>query len=63
MINEGEYGTELMDDGWTAVTIDRKRSAQFEHTIAVTPTGVEVLTVQNDTGSWEPPGRVQIEEC
>jgi methionyl aminopeptidase len=35
---------DLWSDGWTVVTKDRLRSAQFEHTIAVTPTGAEVLT-------------------
>ena len=47
---------EILDDGWTAVTIDGKLSAQYEHTLAVTKDGVRVLTVQNDEGRWEPPG-------
>jgi len=34
------------DDGWTVVTDDGKLSAQFEHTVAVTKTGVEVLTLR-----------------
>ena len=59
MINEGEPGTELWDDGWTAVTVDGKLSAQFEHTLVRTDDGVRVLTVQNDQGHWEPPGRYQ----
>ncbi|MBF2058179.1 MAG: type I methionyl aminopeptidase [Cyanobacterium sp. T60_A2020_053] len=45
MINEGTWEADMLDDGWTAVTKDRKLSAQFEHTIAVTKTGVEILTV------------------
>lgn len=45
MINEGTWEVEVLDDGWTAVTRDRKLSAQFEHTIAVTPSGVEILTM------------------
>ncbi len=57
MINEGVFACRVLDDGWTAVTADGERSAQFEHTIAVTPEGVEILTIQNDDGSWEPPGR------
>ena len=57
MINAGHFGTRVLSDGWTAVTIDGKRSAQFEHTIAVTAEGCEILTCQNATGSWEPPGR------
>ncbi|MGF1479898.1 MAG: type I methionyl aminopeptidase [Cyanophyceae cyanobacterium] len=44
MINEGTYEAEVLEDGWTAVTKDRKLSAQFEHTIAVTKEGVEILT-------------------
>ncbi|UKP00167.1 type I methionyl aminopeptidase [Nostoc sp. UHCC 0870] len=44
MINEGTYEVEMLNDGWTAVTRDRKLSAQFEHTIVVTEDGVEILT-------------------
>ena len=44
MINEGSYKTKLLKDGWTAVTVDKSLSAQFEHTIAVTEEGVFVLT-------------------
>lgn len=36
MINEGAYDVEVLDDGWTAVTKDRKLSAHFEHSIAIT---------------------------
>ncbi|MEB3290677.1 MAG: type I methionyl aminopeptidase [Leptolyngbya sp.] len=45
MINIGSHEAEIMADGWTALTVDRQLSAQFEHTVAVTPTGVEVLTL------------------
>ncbi len=48
MINQGTRRTETQDDGWTVVTGDRKLSAQFEHTVAVTATGVEVLTLRRD---------------
>ena len=44
MITMGAYEHHVWDDGWTAVTIDRKRTAQFEHTILVTDDGAEVLT-------------------
>lgn len=44
MINEGTYEAEMLDDGWTAITRDRKLSAQYEHTIAVTQEGCEILT-------------------
>ena len=45
MINAGTWQAQVLDDGWTAVTVDGKLSAQFEHTIAITPDGnVEILT-------------------
>ncbi len=44
MINAGGFLLRILSDGWTAVTLDDKWSAQFEHTIAVTKTGCEVLT-------------------
>ena len=44
MINEGARHTRLLPDGWTVVTKDRKLSAQWEHTVAVTADGVEILT-------------------
>ena len=44
MINLGTYETELQEDDWTVLTADRKLSAQFEHSLAVTRTGAEVLT-------------------
>lgn len=44
MINEGSPHCEILDDDWTAVTIDKKLSAQAEHTILVTDDGYEVLT-------------------
>jgi methionyl aminopeptidase len=45
MINEGDWRLHTLSDGWTAVTNDGKLSAQFEHTVAVTEDGVEILTV------------------
>jgi methionyl aminopeptidase len=56
MINGGDYHTKLLADGWTAVTTDGKLSAQFEHTLAVTTTGVEILTALHADGAWEAPG-------
>lgn len=44
MINEGRADLRILSDKWTAVTVDGKMSCQFEHTIAVTDTGCEVLT-------------------
>jgi methionyl aminopeptidase len=45
MINAGGEATRLLDDGWTVVTRDGRRSAHFEHTIACTEHGPEVLTL------------------
>jgi len=45
MINLGTYDWTMWSDGWTIVTADLKRSAQFEHTVLVTGTGVEILTL------------------
>ena len=44
MINMGTQEVKVLDDGWTVVTTDGKRSAHFEHTIAITPEGPEILT-------------------
>lgn len=44
MINAGTPGVRILDDGWTAVTQDGRRSAHFEHTVAVTENGPEILT-------------------
>ena len=44
MISLGTYQHRMLKDGWTAVTADGKRTAQFEHTVLVTDTGVDVLT-------------------
>nr|WP_146089157.1 type I methionyl aminopeptidase [Amnimonas aquatica] len=46
MINAGTHHTKLLPDGWTVVTKDHKLSAQWEHTILVTETGIEVLTAR-----------------
>ncbi len=45
MLNLGTHEWEMWDDGWTVVTADRRRSAQFEHTIVVTDSGAEILTL------------------
>lgn len=49
MINAGKRDIKHMPDGWTVVTKDRSLSAQWEHTILVTSTGFEVLTVSEGT--------------
>lgn len=48
MLNQGSRRVSTLDDDWTVVTADGKLSAQFEHTVAVTATGVEVLTLRGD---------------
>ena len=48
MLNQGEAKVKLKNDGWTVVTRDKKLSAQWEHTIAVTADGYEVLTLRDD---------------
>ena len=44
MVNQGSYETTKLADGWTIVTTDGRLSAQFEHTVGVTETGVEIFT-------------------
>ncbi|MCH6562830.1 MAG: type I methionyl aminopeptidase [Deltaproteobacteria bacterium] len=44
MVNLGEAGVEILEDGWTATTIDDKLSSHFEHTVAITSHGPEILT-------------------
>ena len=45
MVTAGRATTRLLDDGWTVVTADGSRAAHFEHTVAITDNGPEVLTV------------------
>ena len=45
MLTLGTTEWDMWDDGWTVVTKDRRRSAQFEHTLVVTDTGAEILTL------------------
>ncbi len=45
MINEGDYSTITLKDGWTAVTKDKKLSAQFEHTVGIKSDGCEIFTL------------------
>lgn len=48
MINAGKKFTKLLGDGWTAVTKDRRPSAQWEHTLVVTADGAEILTKRKE---------------
>jgi methionyl aminopeptidase len=53
MLNAGQGETKELSDGWTVVTKDRSLSAQWEHMVAVTSSGYEVLTPWPDgTGSY-----------
>ena len=54
MINEGEHQTKMLNDGWTAVSKDKKLSAQFEHTIGITDTGYEVFTLSKNKLDYPP---------
>ena len=54
MINEGDYKTKMLSDGWTAVSKDKKLSAQFEHTVGITETGYEIFTLSK-FGLDQPP--------
>jgi methionyl aminopeptidase len=51
MVNLGSKRTRSLSDGWTVVTADGERSAHFEHTVAVTENGYEVLTAMDNTTS------------
>ena len=57
MINAGKKDIRVLGDGWTVVTKDHSLSAQWEHTVLVTPTGFEVLTVSE--GAPPPPAFIQ----
>ncbi|MBL4854829.1 MAG: type I methionyl aminopeptidase [Robiginitomaculum sp.] len=54
MINLGRAHTKVLADGWTAVTRDKKLTAQFEHSLGVTATGVEIFT-KSPAGFDRPP--------
>jgi methionyl aminopeptidase len=48
MINQGKRHCKLLPDDWTVITKDRKLSAQWEHTLLVTPNGVDILTIREE---------------
>ena len=54
MVNLGKHPVKLLADGWTAVTRDKSLSAQFEHSVGVTETGVEIFTLSR-AGLDKPP--------
>lgn len=62
MINLGSHRDKTWPDGWTSATEDGQRSAQFEHTLLITPTGCELLTARLPTSPplwWETEERHQ----
>jgi len=48
MVNLGKAGVKVLADKWTVVTRDKSLTAQFEHTLAVTETGCEILTLPSN---------------
>jgi methionyl aminopeptidase len=54
MITLGTYDYDIWDDTWTVVTKDRQWTAQFEHTLVVTESGCDILTLPTgvDEGNW-----------
>ena len=54
MVNAGRPEVKVLDDGWTAVTRDRSLSAQFEHMVGITDSGVEIFTL-SPAGYTQPP--------
>jgi methionyl aminopeptidase len=54
MVNLGKHQVKLLNDGWTAVTRDKSLSAQCEHSVGVTETGVEIFTT-SPAGLFKPP--------
>lgn len=54
MVNAGSFETKVLADGWTAVTKDKSLSAQFEHSIGVTKTGVEIFTLSPKNWHFPP---------
>ena len=60
MVNTGSYEVKVLSDGWTAVTKDKSLSAQFEHSLGVTETGVEIFTL-SPAGLDRPPYAISEE--
>jgi methionyl aminopeptidase len=54
MIAMGDWNVEVLDDNWTAITRDRSLSAHYEHTVAVTQEGTEILSVLNEEKKSSP---------
>jgi len=54
MLNAGKHSTKLKSDGWTVETRDGRLSSQWEHTLAVTSNGCEVLTARSEEPYKQP---------
>jgi methionyl aminopeptidase len=52
MINQGKRHIKVLPDKWTVITKDHKLSAQWEHTLYVTSSGVEILTLRDEEQDW-----------
>jgi methionyl aminopeptidase len=52
MVNAGSHEVDILEDQWTAVSQDRSLSAHFEHTVAITEDGPEILTRSASGESW-----------
>jgi len=48
MIAMGDWDVEILDDNWTAITRDRSLSAHYEHTVAITDKGPEILSLSDE---------------
>ena len=55
MLTLGTHDYDMWADGWTVVTKDLRRTAQFEHTLVVTESGSEILTLPTGVTSWPAP--------
>ncbi|PIE00066.1 MAG: type I methionyl aminopeptidase [Thiothrix nivea] len=53
MINQGKHHVKILADQWTAITKDRRPSAQWEHTVLVTADGFEILTLREEEAGWQ----------
>jgi methionyl aminopeptidase len=51
MIAAGGFEVEILEDGWTAITRDRSLAAHYEHTVALTENGVEILSARTSAGA------------
>jgi len=47
IVTQGEHDIVILEDGWTAITLDNARTAQIEHTILITDHGADILTRPN----------------